>query len=64
MPGSRENDFDRKNAFPLYDLYDHALAQEPLPKGVMKVKILVDPSLVIITIYLLWSMPGSREDDF
>ena len=44
MPVSREEDFYRKNAFPLYDLYGHALAQEPMP--IMKVTILVDPSLV------------------
>ena len=50
MPGSKE-DFYRNNAFSLYDLYGHALAQEPLPRGVKKFTILVDPSLVIITIY-------------
>ena len=33
MPGSREEDFKRKNAFSLFDLYDHALAQEPLLWG-------------------------------
>ena len=33
MPGSREEDFKRNNAFSLYDLYGHALAQEPLPWG-------------------------------
>ena len=32
MPGSREEDFKRNNAFSLYDLYDHALAQ-PSPGG-------------------------------
>ena len=31
MPGSREDDFKRNNAFSLCDLYDHALAQEPCP---------------------------------
>ena len=33
---------------------------------VMKNKILVDPSLVIITIYYMYvcSMPGSKEEDF
>mgnify|MGYP003688686999 CR=1 FL=1 len=30
MPGSREEDFERNNAVSLHDLYDHALAQEPL----------------------------------
>ena len=32
----------------------------------MKVTILEDPSLVIITMYtyFVWSMPGSRADDF
>ena len=54
MPGSKEEDFKKNNAFSLYDLiYGHALAQEPLSKGVMKVTILVDPSLVIIIIYLV-----------
>ena len=33
MPGSREEDFQRNNAFSLYDLYGHALAQEPCPRG-------------------------------
>ena len=33
MPGSREEDFQRNNAFSLYDLYGLALAQEPLPRG-------------------------------
>ena len=32
MHGSREEDFKRNNAFSLYDLYGHALAQEPLPQ--------------------------------
>ena len=30
MPGSREKDFSRNNAFLLYDLYGHAPAQEIL----------------------------------
>ena len=52
MPVSEEEDFKKNNAFSLYDLiYGHALAQEP---GLMKVTILVDPSLVIITIYLVF----------
>ena len=33
MLRSREEDFERNNAFSLYDLYGHALAQEPLPRG-------------------------------
>ena len=41
--------FLKKNAFSVYDLNGHAFAQEPLPLKVMKLKILVDPSLVIIT---------------
>ena len=32
VPVIREDDF-KKNAFSLYDLYDHILAQEPLPLG-------------------------------
>ena len=36
MPGSREEDFKKNNAFSLYDLYGHALAQEPLPLEVEK----------------------------
>ena len=51
MPGRREEDFLRNYAFLLYDLHGHALAQEPLPR-VMKFTILVDSSLIIITIYL------------
>ena len=33
MPSSREEDLKKNNAFTLYDLYGHALAQEPLPRG-------------------------------
>ena len=33
MHGSREEDFKRNNAFSLYDLYGHTLAQEPKPRG-------------------------------
>ena len=33
LPGSREENFKRNNAFSLYDLYGHALAQEPRPRG-------------------------------
>ena len=33
MPGNTEEDFYRKNVFPLYDLYGHTLAQEPCPGG-------------------------------
>ena len=33
MPGSREEDFKRNNAFTLYDFYNHALAQEPCLRG-------------------------------
>ena len=52
MHGSRE-DFKRNNAFSLYDLYGHALAQEPLPKELWNLQNLVDPFLVIITIDLV-----------
>ena len=41
MPGSK--DFLRNNAFSLYDLYGHTLAQKPLPRGSRNL-----PSLVII----------------
>ena len=40
--------------FHLMHFYGHTLAQEPLPQGVMKFTILVDPSLVIIIIYLVF----------
>ena len=33
MPGSKEEDFKRNNACSLYELYNHAQAQEPLPLG-------------------------------
>ena len=33
MPGSREEDFKRNNAFSSFDLYGHALTQELLPGG-------------------------------
>ena len=57
MPGCREEYFYRNNAFGLYDLNGRTSAQEPLPRGsgggFMKFTILVDPSLVIITIHLV-----------
>ena len=57
MPGSKE-DFKRNNAFSLYNLYGHSLAQEPLPRpGVKKFTIWVDLSLVIITIFYLKHAP-------
>ena len=40
---SRENIFKRNHAF---SLYNHAIAQEPLPREVMKFTILVDPSYI------------------
>ena len=33
MPGSREEDFKRNNAFSLNDLYDHTPVQDRLPLG-------------------------------
>ena len=51
--GVEKKIFKRNNAFSLFDLCDHALAQKPLSPGVMKFTILVDPSLVIIIIYLV-----------
>ena len=33
MPGSKEEDFKRNNAFSLYDIYGQTLAQEPLLWG-------------------------------
>ena len=42
----REEYFLRNDTVSLYELYDHALAQEPLPQ---KFTNLVDPSLDIIT---------------
>ena len=33
MPRTKGEDFKRNNAFSKHDLYDHALAQEPLPRG-------------------------------
>ena len=42
MPGSREDDFYKKNAFPPYDLYGPSV-RTPV-QGVMKVIILVNPS--------------------
>ena len=47
------NAWVRNNAFSLHDSYGHTPAQEPLPKGSCKFTILVDPSLVIITTYLV-----------
>ena len=33
MPGSREEDFKRNNAFSHYSLYGHTLLQKPLNQG-------------------------------
>ena len=49
-------------------LYFHYTVIWPCPStrnpGVMKFTILVDPSLVMIIIYLfVWSMPGIRDED-
>ena len=52
MPRSIEDNFKRNNAISLHDLYLHALAKNPNP-GVLKFTILVDPSFVIIPVYLL-----------
>ena len=41
------------NAFSLFDIYDHTLAQEPLSQGSWNLQFLVDPPLVIITKYLV-----------
>ena len=48
MPQSIE-DFKRNNAISLYHLYDPTLAKTPA-QGVIKFTILIDPSLVIITV--------------
>ena len=55
MLGNREDDTYRNNVFSLHDLYGHAhpSARTPAP-GVMKFKTLVDPSLVIIILYLVF----------
>ena len=53
MPGSKEEVvFYWNNAFLLNDIWPCPSARTPA-QGVMKVTILVDPSLVIITIYLV-----------
>ena len=57
MSGSRE-DFKRNNAFSLYDLYDHALTQEPLPHGSWNLQF----CRPFLGHHFVWSMPGSRED--
>ena len=41
--GVKHKNFKRNTAFSQYDLFDHALAQDPPPQG----SILVDTSLVI-----------------
>ena len=33
MPVSKEDDFYRNDAFSLFDIYGHALAQDPCPGG-------------------------------
>ena len=62
MPGSKEEDFERNNAFSLYDLYGHTLAQGH-EKG-HEIYNFGRPFLVIITIHLYCTIPLSREEDF
>ena len=53
MPGGREEDLKKNNAFSLYDLYGHTLSHEPLPRWSCN---FVDPSLVIITFTITISL--------
>ena len=49
----REEDFKRNHVFSIHNLYGQAPAQKPFPGGGgMKFTIFVDPSLVVITMYL------------
>ena len=59
MSQSRVEDFKANNAFSLYDFIATPYHKNPCPK-VMKFTILVDPSLVIITIHL--SKPYPRVE--
>ena len=51
--GVEKKIFEEIKHFHYINLYDHTLVQEPLLWGIMKVTILVDPSLFISTIYLV-----------
>ena len=60
MPVSREEDFYRKNTFPLFDIWPRPSTRTHA-QGIIKVTISVDPSLVT---KFVWSMSGSREENF
>ena len=61
MPSGWEEDYQRNNAFSLYDLYGHTVAQESLPRG-HEIYNLLHPSSVIIIIYsVCFIYPQSRE---
>ena len=57
-------DFQRNNAVSLYDIFIHALVQEHPVPGVMKFTILVDTTLVILTINLIFCKHKTKEEDF
>ena len=64
-PDCRRRFFEKIMQFH-YMTYMATPSQKTPAQGVMKFTILVDPtaSLVIISEYLLCSMPGGREEDF
>ena len=56
--------FFRKNAFSLYDICPHP-SKETIPRGSWNLQILVNPSLVIITIQIICqNHTRRREEDF
>ena len=48
------------NELSLYDLYGHALEKKNPAPGVIKLTILIVPSLVIITVYLVFLINGQE----
>ena len=62
--GGEKKGFKTKTAISLFDLYDHALTHKNMCSRGHKIYNFGKPSLPIITICSVWSMPGSREEDF
>ena len=52
MPGDIKKDFQRNSAFSLYDIWPRPKTRSPTP-GVIRLRLLVDSSLDIITTHLV-----------
>ena len=53
--------FNRNNVFSLYDIWQR-IAKDPLPRGGIKFTILIEPSLLFITIHLVCLKHASEQN--